>query len=289
MIEDYKPYSPVNCCIYCCKRVPDVVLTDEHIIAQGLQGNLVLPVASCAGKGSCSEITGRFEQFYMRDSQDTMRTTFGIFGKRRKKEQRSTVPVEWKNQAGSRVIQTDPWEYPFWAQYCIFGRAVMITGIPAKQVTDTKVTLFGNSKSLQKLTEKLADGSSMGDPSRHDPIYLIRVLAKVAHSFAVAQYGIRSFSPCLIEIICNDSVEVWKDTWHNYIGTVNEIGGVASPNLHDLWIEARSINGRFLIICTIRLFAFLKDSPTYEVVVGEHWNSLFSTRSAVIPQTSKKA
>lgn len=272
-------YDPVNRCIYCGRTPPDVALTDEHIIAQGLRGNLILPAASCT---DCAEVTGRFEQFYMRETQDALRTNFGIFGKRRKKERRTTIPLKIEDHEGSRIVHTQPGDYPFLLVNALPSRAELISGVTAKRTFDSKISLFvANRQALDNMS-----GKKIAAPGNHNSIPFVRMLAKIAHAFAVAEYGPNSFKPFLTDIIRKDDQQAWEDIWRRYIGTVDEEGEAFSPNLHEIRLEPCVINGRFLLVCTIRLFAFLKGcSPVYEVVVAEHWNASFPIRTAKIPRT----
>lgn len=53
-----REFGPANECIYCHRTAPDVELTEEHIIPEGLRGRMVLLAASC---GDCARETHAFE------------------------------------------------------------------------------------------------------------------------------------------------------------------------------------------------------------------------------------
>src|SRR3712207_8495388 len=61
------PYPPVGRCIYCDaeRYAPDSArgLAEEHIIPYGLNGDLVLPEASCR---RCERITGRNDSLMLK-------------------------------------------------------------------------------------------------------------------------------------------------------------------------------------------------------------------------------
>jgi hypothetical protein len=71
--------NEVNACIYCRRIAADLEagegLTDEHIIAAGLLGPLILPNAS---RKRCAEATGRCERKIMREMFPEVRAQYGI-------------------------------------------------------------------------------------------------------------------------------------------------------------------------------------------------------------------
>lgn len=86
-------YEPVNQCIYCGSTHS---LSDEHIIPYALNGNLVLPKASCK---SCADITKQFEQTVARTIYGTFRNK-NQFRTRRKKERPNYIPVYTTGENG---------------------------------------------------------------------------------------------------------------------------------------------------------------------------------------------
>jgi HNH endonuclease len=80
-----KRYRPVGQCIYCGST--QTPLTDEHVVPYALNGNWVLPKASCK---DCSVITGRVEQEILREELWHLRTALN-FQTRRPAERPATV------------------------------------------------------------------------------------------------------------------------------------------------------------------------------------------------------
>ncbi|MFZ1106090.1 MAG: hypothetical protein WAN86_25040 [Hyphomicrobiaceae bacterium] len=90
-----------------------------------------------------------------------------------------------------------------------------------------------------------------------------RVLAKIAHSYTVAECGINSFRPYLLDIILERPV----------VSAFYWIGGdmenhVREPHIHTAALYATNIRGMTMFTVRLRLFAFL-GAPVYWVVVGE--------------------
>lgn len=98
------------------------------------------------------------------------------------------------------------------------------------------------------------------------PWAFLRMLAKIAHSFAVAELGWQRFCeyrPLLKSIILDTS-----DFSTHYIGCVAK--SIGDPKiLHWLSGNVVCMDGRELFIVDISLFSFLKRTPVYRVVVAE--------------------
>ncbi|MCH7806955.1 MAG: hypothetical protein IH995_07420, partial [Proteobacteria bacterium] len=92
--------------------------------------------------------------------------------------------------------------------------------------------------------------------------YFWRILAKIAHGYAVCTIGEDNFEPFLLNYIREESKENF------YL-----IGGVPKKqppieSLHRLELSHQVVGGVKYIVVRIRLFAFL-NTPTYCVVVGK--------------------
>ena len=89
-----------------------------------------------------------------------------------------------------------------------------------------------------------------------------RMLAKIAHAFAVAEMGVGSFTPLLTPLICN------ADTSNS----VQYIGGLqhAEPATTEIYVMSfgsHTCNRPEIVAVRIRLLAAL-ETPTYFVAVG---------------------
>ena len=78
--------TAVGECIYCRRKPPETKLTDEHIIADGLGGDLVLPASSCV---DCAALTGCFEQDILRNNLRQPRGVLGIKSRKKRAKQTS--------------------------------------------------------------------------------------------------------------------------------------------------------------------------------------------------------
>ena len=100
----------------------------------------------------------------------------------------------------------------------------------------------------------------------------MRLLAKIAHGAAIANFGLDTFEPLLPDYILGRD----KSLSH-VIGGTNDKFILKNPTVfgpkdavqfHVLKQGVSSFNGISYVVCRIQLFSFLR-SPPYEVIVGK--------------------
>lgn len=104
-------------------------------------------------------------------------------------------------------------------------------------------------------------GIKLGSIHTHN---FTRMLAKIAHSYSIAEFGPNAFSPLLPELVLGNTPLA------SYL-----VGGDKSgvqlldtePCLHNVYRQDCLSNGVEYILVAIRLFAFV-GMPRYHVVVG---------------------
>jgi len=123
---------------------------------------------------------------------------------------------------------------------------------------------------LQALSESLgvAEIQPIGTFSAPE---FFRMLAKIAHAFAVAELGLDSFTPYLIPII----VEGDTSNCAQYIGGL-QYEEPLGAELHELSFDSHTCDKPEIVSVKIRLLAPLQ-TPTYYVAVGR---SKLTTTSA---------
>jgi hypothetical protein len=115
-----------------------------------------------------------------------------------------------------------------------------------------------NVDDIQKLTKP---GEQVDGIGRFNPFTLGRMICKIAHSLAVAEYGLNSFTPYLPDLILGKS----NSFMHYLSAQVSpESDNQGLHNLHIGWLETASIP---FLVAYIRLFCNF-GTPDYMVVVG---------------------
>jgi len=252
-------FAPVGRCIYCGES--DGVLTDEHIIPFSLGGTLILPKSSCK---RCEKITHRFEGVVGREIFGKFRAKHNL-PTRRPKERPTHFPVG--TSAG--VINVSALEHPTELFVYKFKPANALADLPASFDTSTHhwvPVAISNWKELDEFAKSHKwDGKVQ---IRMRPIEYARMLAKIAHCYAVAFLGYGSFKPLTIDLILgrteNISYTVGGD-WD--IPPSLKDGG----HLLNLEFLINVIRRQFLILVEIRLFSSA-GTPNYRVVAGKAEN-----------------
>jgi HNH endonuclease len=264
-------FSKPGCCIYCGAEGE---LHDEHIIPAAIGGRLRLPEASCR---ECEQKTHAFEGKVIRGFYGDARAFLGMRrGNRRKwpnkfivRVDRSSSPKSITVTSGDDLRKFEPVEidlrdHPGTIVCPIFDVAGIFSGVEFKK-RQFKIALAHPDGFVERITKFGGNVLICGPrPNLND---IARFLAKIAHSFAVASFGIGSFIPLLTPGIRGegDLRELWL-----YIGgqlpnvELDKTGDV----LHFLTpIECKLQSGQTLLLVRISLFAADK-LPTYDVVVG---------------------
>lgn len=271
--DPLREYAPIGHCIYCGSKLygrkDRQNLGDEHIIPEGLDGKLLLPKASC---GACEGVINKSEQFCQKQMLGAFRYQMNL-GTKRRKERPKALPVYSTGSLRKAVAEIPVEEYPLFLMLPLFPPPEMIEEHPLRKSNletmhpyqspawDTgKMALQNHGPS--EIVARL-DGKDYTVPSgRTDVLRFARMLAKIAHSYATAEFGPQGFEPLLTGFIRHQAIDFHPSKL---------VGGkpdVPVPSArHSLIIERRCIHGREFIVVSIRLFGDL-GWPEYTCVVG---------------------
>ncbi|TAX26341.1 hypothetical protein [Rhizobium leguminosarum] len=244
-------YDPVGKCIYCGSTKyalrTDRKLGEEHIIPFGLYGTYVLPEASCK---ECEKITGRQESKFQRGALLPARTFLSL-----PTRNKSNRPTELPLLVEDRKVMVKIEHYP---------ACLMLLRFPPPRIIDSSgawgMGISGKLFSYDADALKLHYGVTKFRWPILRADVLQRVIAKIAHSYAVAKLGIDGFQPSLTHFIRNEQA----------YGLSNLIGS----HHYELEADAGHVMGfammegfPHIVVVRIRLFAEFK-MPTYLAVVG---------------------
>jgi hypothetical protein len=255
-----KNYSAPAQCIY-CGALGNLKhrLTKEHIIPRGLDGRLIFRRASCV---ECAKITGQVEQTSLRGPFLIARTQMGL-RTRRPKERPHVFPIELN--LGRLVLSAHLPEgaYPSILIMLMFREPDVLSGAAPRLIFGGEMTLAANEicQDHRKRRENIADLPHT-QPVVFEAVPFSRMLAKIAHSYTVAELGLGSFRPTLLPIITGDDLS----NIGQYVGG-NAAFHSASAFLHEISLGTETVLGVAYCVVTIRLFASLA-MPVYRVVAG---------------------
>lgn len=252
-------YRPVNVCIYC--GAPDE-LTDEHIIPFGLGGHFVLPKSSCK---RCATETSKVELAVLRRMMGLTRARLGIKG-RRAKAKPSTRPLGLGKDESGRYVSRGSVEIPVSDLPLVFVGMVLraptiLSGQPASEAVNGTPWYQVNAADAKKFMPNDKDGMDIGE---FHAGFFCRMIAKIAHSFVVAERGLESFTPLLPDLILGRS-----NTACHWIGGPPVPLPPADPKGgHKVeLIHIDTPKGIRYVGANVRLFAQF-GAPEYAAVVG---------------------
>jgi hypothetical protein len=254
----------------------DCGLGDEHIIPQALGGNIILQSASC---GCCEKIIGGgFEQRLTHKTKGmfaAMRLRHAYKSKR-PKNRPTSLPFTFIDRYGfSRRIKIPAKLVPrYWLTWVMAQSPGIILGLPPEAPALGAAYWQWHEQDIKDLAKwypgyriKLEGAGEIRD--------LSRLIAKIAHAMAVAEYGVDAFDPWLPQFILG------KDdcTLHYYV-TGHENKTVETLGDHKISLGTWENDG-VRIGATVRLFCRY-GSPDYEVAVGKFKEPRAATYSAMV-------
>jgi len=255
-------YPPVGRCIYCGTTTLPVGVRrfgDEHIIPLALGGSLILQESACR---TCERIINEQiespvllkEWVYLRIKRN--------FPSRGKSWNRPThVTLRSRDGAELRIPVQD-YSTPVPAYKFIAPR--ILSGTP--RIDNNKhwtMDILTDNDSEAQMRSKYPqwDGVHSVVPQ---PYRFARMLAKIAYSRAVAEYGLDGFTPLALDAILGRSDDYFLTVGGSLESQPAVPGG---DHILDLSLLFRSSRLAHLII-DVRLFSQIV-SPAYRIVVGE--------------------
>lgn len=261
-----KSYPAVDHCIYC--RAPGWLckLGDEHIVAQSLGGNHVLEEASCS---DCEAKTSYLDGYCANEIFLPIRVHHGVPRKRRKGNKRTHLPVlesfspEPKLAATTSVRVED---HPDMLVLPVFSPPGIILGRrPDEEVPLQGLFMKAVTQDIEDRTSRLLSSGLEGVKMYREvkTLVLARMLAKVAHSYAVATLGINGFHAMLPGLIVRG-----EGNPGYLVGCVSNPVREPRADSHLVELEVINVGGRKLVAVWIWLYAYF-GAPIYAVVAGE--------------------
>jgi hypothetical protein len=210
-------YAPVGKCIFCgatsYSEKPGIrkhPLGAEHIIAEGIGGNVEIPLASCQ---KCEEMTGpHTEGKVLGITWKAMRTHLKL-KKAGSGPPPKTLPLEGTVH-GKRVTLDIPVEdYPILFMMVGFQPPDLNGGGGTPAGAGVSVVLIKHDDRLLYRKYKISDFST--------PIWdnhmIVRMLAKIGHALAWAELRDTNFEPLLIELIRNGDLSNYEVCWRRAV------------------------------------------------------------------------
>ena len=174
--------SPLQYCMYCGKSGPES-FTDEHVIAECMGGELIIPNSTCS---ACSAITSKIELLIARGALYEARAKFNTQSKRRKNYPK-TLPVKLMigKYGPEKVVEVPINEAPIFViipHYSCF-RTENENLYSICQLTATAMDEDDNRESFTKLFAKYNVHSAEAVTRSIEAEVFVRMLWKSAYGF----------------------------------------------------------------------------------------------------------
>jgi hypothetical protein len=255
-------YAPCGSCIYCGAKSQ---LSDEHIVALGLGGRLVLPQASCS---TCSAKTSKIERTCLRTMLGPVRLLYGLPSRRKgKRPEELQLKIKRTEQSDWEYVSVAQERFPFLITLPRFDEAPgLLAGTDEAQSSGAATNRFwirGASphhdffELLESLAQELRVRAVMPE-AKADVAAFCSMLAKIALAAIVANGGRPVAGSRLAQIALGESMQNCR----HYIGNLRE-DEEPSNRLHEISI-GKVLRSRAALV-RIRLLAKL-GTPTYFVV-----------------------
>lgn len=271
-----KVFPPVGRCVYCGSDGLPKGLSTEHIIAFGLSGSGLLPKASCA---ACSVITGQLEQACLRTNFIDYRVHAKL-PTRRPKERPTELEIFLSINGSLQTRKLPINQHPHFLCMPVLPVPRFFAGLgPTSDLRLEVMFVAYDPADVKSKLDKLAP-ATLTNQVRFHVVDFIRMLAKIAHCYAIAELGVDAVHSMLPPLILGQDTTIAQCL----------VGGtdVAIPippygpkekaaglwTLHQMRLVVRPLlekatgARRWLVTVAVRLFA-LHSAPTYEIIVGE--------------------
>lgn len=258
-------YPVVGRCIYCDATQVSagaIRFTDEHIIPLALGGNLVLPEASC--HNCASIINQQIETPVLFKEWGYLRIKRNFPSRSRKRKAAPRREYVTLTTRDGRPMRVPVWQYSCPVPLYKFKEARILTGQPPGDDNyHWTMEILSSPDEEMQMQRKFPEWNRQ-HLIRAQPFQFARLMAKIAYSYSVAEYGLGAFTPLVVDIIRGRS-----DDYFHTVGGALEIqpaipGGDHVTNIGILFRSAKQA----LLIVEVRLFSQIR-TPNYHVVVGE--------------------
>ena len=179
--QNPKIFPPVGRCIYCLSDGGTKGLSREHIVAEGLQGSLILQKASCV---SCARITSRVETVCLQETYVDYRDHANL-----KMSKKSKAKLKRRRVAALMLPELPP-------PGILSGKPLEV----AVDAPDPNLVVHG-MHCWYFSREKLVALQEGDRPKTFNIVLFLRMLAKIGHSYAIAELGVDNVDSHLNDVI----------------------------------------------------------------------------------------
>jgi hypothetical protein len=250
-----KHFRGIGRCIYCGAR--DGPFSGEHIIPKGLGGTWILDEASCA---ACAKITCAIEGVCLGRMWGTFRAVTRMSKSKRHLEEMPVTFLDLNKNEWTELVKREnspaALSLPVFRPAKWLQRGPKPTGSHWQAVWVQPINWNYELQSRQYGRHGFCYGEIR-------PNEFARMIAKIAHSYAVATFGV-TFIPMLAKLcVLSDFL-----SFPNWIGSTPMPEDKYGPDwAHVVGHSGAIIEGQVHLVIRVQLFAMYR-APIYHAVVG---------------------
>ena len=256
--DQSRVFPSIGCCIYCGSDGNGEPLTTEHVYPKGMGGGLVFLDASCK---ACQLVIDGVENACMKRTLLPYRTVSQLTKNRNGPK---TVPLllDFDLKGPTKVAVED---HP---QIVILPGLRSLPGVlegrPRQSVLNFEYKIFGATGIVDETKENLQGQKHVGIDL--DGVAWLRMLAKIAHGYAVAELGSDGFLPMLPDLILGRDLSLCT----HLVGQYSEAWPIPEPPpIAIIDMRRAEVNGLAYVAVILRLLAELgPETPAYAVIAG---------------------
>ena len=253
-----KVYPSIGACIYCGDQNP--IRSREHVIPRGLGSGFVFLKASCE---TCRKITHAFETACLRKIFLPFRLRTGLVNHPSDIPQRVPLTFAIGRQKAGRHVLTK--RHPRLFIMPVFREMPgIVMGKPPTTEVHVDYQIFWERSASQEKRMKEVMERNLPATVHFNMTVFMKMVAKIAHGFAVGEIGIENFKPVLTPFILGNEDHLELGPW--FIGLSN-FPLEAGTAHHQLAWGVQQWEHHWLAVVRVRL---LSQFPTqaYNVVAG---------------------
>jgi hypothetical protein len=266
-------FDPVGRCIYCCSDGGSRGLSEEHIMAYSLNGNAVLPAASCA---DCEAITSYLDGYLARSVFYEYRLHTGAQSRTpsKKRPQKRTALIRRGDRLEEREFPVG--DHPFSVVLPLLGLPGFLSGIPltpdfaSHQAHAFHMWPPGFQDEMRGEENERVSLITMGVPNLDT---FARAIAKIGYCHAVAHHHVEPDRTLPISRYIRGEDNRLGPYLVGYDEREQEGPSTDPSVMHRVRLYRDNLQDRSVLVASVRLFANSgtpdKGMPTYIVAISE--------------------
>jgi hypothetical protein len=248
--------KPAGRCIYCGAEGD---LTKEHIVPFALNGNSVLPDASCK---RCAAITSKFELHVLRGSMRSVRIYRRLQSRRGHSGALIEYPLTIVRNGVQQMVHVPLDKYPILLNFPTFAVPRAFAGLTGVGISVAGITTVSFGRRPEDVMRELGAEQIIVNSHADQPTAFARMVAKIAYAFAVGMGhdALLDGPSVVVPGILGDRDDIgdWVGT---HTGPIHKYSGA----LHRIAVREDLDKG--LLLADVHLFCD-SETPSYGVILG---------------------